>query len=72
MSALASSNLALVKLYGALESTIWLCIEAEQSIDAPSPLGDPALRDDLLRIRLALTRAQGLCLNHAVADGEAR
>lgn len=72
MNAFASSNIALVKLYGALESAIWLCIEAEQSIDAPSPLGDPALRDNLLRIRLSLTRAQGLCLNHIVAGGEAR
>ena len=57
------TRVALTKLCGALESAIWLSFEAEQTLDAPPPLGDPALRDHLLCIRLALTRAQGVCLN---------
>jgi nitrogen regulatory protein PII len=45
--AVRSAVKPVLKLYGALESAIWLSIEAEQSLNAPGPLGDTALKEDL-------------------------
>lgn len=59
------SHLKLMTLYGALQELEWLTVEAQHAVSGPSPMGNPALHDSLLKLQLELTRAQGVCLKHA-------
>lgn len=65
MSGITEAQLKLMTLHGGLQVIEWLTVEAQHAVTGPAPLGDPALREHLLKLQHLLTRAQALCLNSA-------
>ena len=65
MTGLTPAQLALAKLHGGLDVVLWQVIEAQHAVTGPAPIGDPALLEQLVKVQFDLTRASGLCLNHA-------
>lgn len=69
MTGITDAQLKLMNLHGALSVVEWLTVEAQHAVFGPAPIGNPLLHEHLLKLQLLLTRAQGLCLNHAFPEG---
>jgi hypothetical protein len=70
MSGITETQLRLLTLHGGLQVVEWFTVEAQHAVAGPAPMGDPQLREHLVRLQQVLHRAQGFCLNNAFPKGQ--
>jgi hypothetical protein len=59
------AQLKLLSLYGALQGVEWAVAEVLAAIAGPAPTGNPALREQLMKLQMGLVKYQGICLLNA-------